>query len=415
MEKYKIIILIKSGLIALILLLFSFPTFAQNNEQVPSNNNTTIDTADDQQDLFDDNTDYKEMYKDLNKDGEWLQMKQSDLDADDDNAVNNDDNGTNVKIINVWRPRGFDSDWSPYSDGQWVYTYTGWVWSSSYDWGWAAYHYGRWVYYDLYGWVWLPGRYWAPCWVQWCYTSDYIGWYPLYPRWYGWHHHGHYGWHDRYYHGGHHNNWVVVHRNKFTEKINKNVIIDKNKNAEIINGAKTKALVKYDGKNFVNVGPKVTAIEKNTGQKITPKQVNYNGSKGVSKVDNTSVSVYRNDLSKKEKINSENGTRNNTSVNKNKQNNNSNSNGTKYNGNKGNKGNNGNHGSRGNNGYNNNRGNNGNQGSKGNSGYNSSRGNNGNNGSRSNNGNNGSRSNSNNSSRNSSNNSKSNNSSRNSR
>jgi hypothetical protein len=362
-------------------------------------------------------------------------MNQSDLDADDDDAtVNNDDNVTNVKIIYVWKPRGFDSDWSPYSDGQWVYTYTGWVWSSSYDWGWAAYHYGRWVYYDLYGWVWLPGRYYSPSWVQWCYTPDYIGWYPLYPRWYGWHRRGHHGWHDRYYHGGHHNNWVVVHRNKFTEKISKNVIVDKSKYADIINGSKTKAIVKYDGKNFVNVGPKVTAIEKNTGQKITPKQVNYNGSKGITKVDNNSVNVYRNDLSKKEKVNSENGTRNNNSINKNKQNNNNsnnngtkynnnngtkqnNNNGTKYNGNNGSKGN-VNHGSKGNNGYNNNRGNEGSRGSKGNTGYNnSSRGNNGNhgnNGSRSNNGNNGSRSNNNNSSK-SGDSSKGNNGSRNNR
>jgi hypothetical protein len=432
MEKSKILILIKSGLIALILLILSFPTYAQNNEQETSNNNTTIDTADDQQDLFDDNTNYKEMYKDLNKDGDWIQMNQSDLDADDDDAtVNNDDNGTNVKIIYVWKPRGFDSDWSPYSDGQWVYTYSGWIWSSSYDWGWAAYHYGRWVYYDLYGWVWLPGRYYAPSWVQWCYTPDYIGWYPLYPRWYGWHRHGHHGWHDRYYHRGHHRNWVVVHRNKFTEKISKHNVVDKNKNSEIINGAKTKAIVKYDGKSIINVGPKVSAIEKNTGQKITPKQVNYNGTKGITKIDNNSVSVYRNDLTKKEKVNSENGSRNNTSVKKNNQNNNNstkinnnngtktnnnngtktnnnnstkknnNNNGTKYNGNNESKGNgNVNHGSKGNNGYNNNRGNEGSHGSKGNTGYNnSSKGNNGNNGSRSNTGNNSSRSNNNNSSR----------------
>jgi len=311
MEQSKILILIKSGLIALILLLFSYPSFAQNNEQVPANNNTTLDTADDQQDLFDDNTNYKEMYKDLNKDGEWLQMKESDLDADDDDSVNEDNNNnvTTVKIINVWRPYGMGPDWSPYSEGRWVYTYQGWIWSTDYDWGWAAYHYGRWVYYDLYGWVWMPGRYWAPSWVQWCYTPDYIGWYPLYPRWYGWHRHGHHGWHDRYYHHGRHHNWVVVHRNKFTEKINKRVAVDKSKNSEIINGAKTKAIVKFDGTSITNVGPKVTAVEKNTGQKINPKEINFNGTKGITKVDDNTVNIYRNDITKKDKEKIRNGTK----------------------------------------------------------------------------------------------------------
>src|SRR5450755_2369863 len=44
----------------------------------------------------------------------------------------------------VWRPyrRIVGADFVPYgSSGHWVYTDAGWVWASSYDWGWATFHY----------------------------------------------------------------------------------------------------------------------------------------------------------------------------------------------------------------------------------------------------------------------------------
>ena len=42
-------------------------------------------------------------------------------------------------------------------------------------WGWAAYHYGRWTYDPAYSWVWVPGYQWAPAWVTWRYSPEYIG------------------------------------------------------------------------------------------------------------------------------------------------------------------------------------------------------------------------------------------------
>jgi len=76
------------------------------------------------------------------------------------------------------------SDWAPYSDGYWAYTDAGWTWISEEPFGWATYHYGRWV--RMQGsWVWVPGYEWAPAWVSWRQTDDYIGWAPLPPeaRW----------------------------------------------------------------------------------------------------------------------------------------------------------------------------------------------------------------------------------------
>ena len=191
------------------------------------------------------------------------------------------------------------AEWTPYSSGRWVYTYYGWMWITDYTWGWATYNYGRW-YYDYYwGWVWLPGRYWAPNWVQWCYNSNYIGWYPIYPRRHGWHHRHHH-WHNgRYYTNTDPRHWVIVKRKDFTQIIKPNITVDKIENGRVLEESKKTAIVKFDGKSYTNIGPKVDIIEKNTGSKIEPKKVTIKEEKSITKVDETSVSVFRNDVEKK--------------------------------------------------------------------------------------------------------------------
>lgn len=96
----------------------------------------------------------------------------------------------------VWRPQHVGAGWRPYFYGRWEWTDEGWLWVSDEPWGWAAYHYGRWAYDSYYGWVWIPGYQWAPAWVTWRYSPEYIGWAPLgpgfsvyvtsYPTVYGW-------------------------------------------------------------------------------------------------------------------------------------------------------------------------------------------------------------------------------------
>lgn len=72
--------------------------------------------------------------------------------------------------------------WSPYCHrGRWVYSDCGWVWKSSYSWGWAPFHYGRWRHHARYGWIWRPGRVWGPAWVCWRFSDRAIGWAPLPP------------------------------------------------------------------------------------------------------------------------------------------------------------------------------------------------------------------------------------------
>lgn len=84
----------------------------------------------------------------------------------------------------VWQPNIASSDqrWRPYSEGRWAYTDRGWTWVSNEKFGWATYHYGRWAKLSDKGWVWVPGDEWAPAWVSWRESDDYIGWAPLPPE-----------------------------------------------------------------------------------------------------------------------------------------------------------------------------------------------------------------------------------------
>ncbi len=81
----------------------------------------------------------------------------------------------------VWRPNFVSNNWSPYMDGQWIWTSDGWYWDSYESFGYITYHYGRWYFDDYYGWLWVPDYDWAPAWVEWRYNNNYIGWSPLPP------------------------------------------------------------------------------------------------------------------------------------------------------------------------------------------------------------------------------------------
>ena len=99
-------------------------------------------------------------YSNLNDHGSWL---------------------VSAQYGHVWQPREYNRGWNPYSDGHWIYTDMGWAWVSDYEWGALPYHYGTWVVDANAGWVWIPGTVWAPAWVVFRTTPDYIGWAPVPP------------------------------------------------------------------------------------------------------------------------------------------------------------------------------------------------------------------------------------------
>ena len=84
----------------------------------------------------------------------------------------------------VWRPSAsvVGSEFRPYATGgQWVTTPDGWIFESSYPFGWATFHYGRWLLDSNFGWIWVPGDIWGPSWVRWRVGGGYVGWAPLPP------------------------------------------------------------------------------------------------------------------------------------------------------------------------------------------------------------------------------------------
>ena len=84
-----------------------------------------------------------------------------------------------ASLGDVWVP-SVPAGWGPYVNGEWVYTDYGWTWVASdpFD---VPFHYGTWAWDDRFGWVWVPGTVWAPAWVTWAVTDDYVGWAPLPP------------------------------------------------------------------------------------------------------------------------------------------------------------------------------------------------------------------------------------------
>ncbi len=83
----------------------------------------------------------------------------------------------------VWQPAvALQTSWRPYTVGRWAACDRGWTWLSDEPFGWATYHYGRWAKLKGCGWIWVPGEVWAPAWVAWRRSDQYVGWYPLPPE-----------------------------------------------------------------------------------------------------------------------------------------------------------------------------------------------------------------------------------------
>ncbi len=80
----------------------------------------------------------------------------------------------------VWRPTVV-REWSPMTEGHWVWTSYGWMWVSYDPFGWATYNYGYWVHDFMLGWVWIPDYLWEPVRADWFVYDDYICWAPLPP------------------------------------------------------------------------------------------------------------------------------------------------------------------------------------------------------------------------------------------
>jgi len=163
----------------------------------------------------------------------------------------------------VWQPREYNRQWSPYYDGHWVYTDMGWAWVSDYQWGAIPYHYGTWVNDPYVGWVWIPGRVWAPAWVVFRTTPDYIGWAPVPP-----------GFSvgmsiDMGGPGG----FIFVSSHDFLAPRLRSAIIPVERTSVFINNTTIVNNITIQNNVVINRGPDYRTVEKATGRTIRPESI----------------------------------------------------------------------------------------------------------------------------------------------
>jgi hypothetical protein len=204
----------------------------------------------------------------------------------------------------VWMPN-VGPDFKPYaSNGNWVYTDGGWMWSSNYPWGWATFHYGRWFFEDGYGWMWIPGNEWAPAWVSWRQSSDYYGWAPLGPSVSisvsfggGYNPPPHY-WNfvpQQYVTSPHVNNYYVSEQQNVTIINNTTVI----RNTTIVNNTVNNTTIVNNNVSNTHVtvnnyagGPDPQEVARVTGTPLRPVTLRESNTPGES-MGNGSVAIYR--------------------------------------------------------------------------------------------------------------------------
>jgi hypothetical protein len=156
----------------------------------------------------------------------------------------------------VWQPREAESsrNWRPYTNGHWVYTDAGWTWISNEPFGWATYHYGRWTRLRNIGWVWVPGDEWAPAWVSWRKSNDYVGWAPLPPEARFDRRTGIHNWSDNYYDIGP-DQYAFVPVNEFGAQRIETTVVPRERNLTIINQTTNVTNITYRNTTVINQGP----------------------------------------------------------------------------------------------------------------------------------------------------------------
>jgi hypothetical protein len=156
----------------------------------------------------------------------------------------------------VWQPRAAEESrgWRPYTNGHWVYTDAGWTWISDEPFGWATYHYGRWMRLRNVGWVWVPGTEWAPAWVSWRTSNEYVGWAPLPPEARFDRRRGIRNWADSYYDIGP-DQYSFVPGGEFGSERIERAVVPVERNVTIVNETTNVTNITYSNTTVVNQGP----------------------------------------------------------------------------------------------------------------------------------------------------------------
>jgi hypothetical protein len=176
----------------------------------------------------------------------------------------------------IWQPSVASSDqnWRPYTDGRWVYTDRGWTWISNENFGWATYHYGRWARLNDKGWVWVPGNTWAPAWVSWRESDDYVGWAPLPPEAQSQQNVRIEGWADNYYNIGP-GSYVFVKTTDLPNQSYRRFIASSQDNFDIISRTKNVTGIYFGKTGVIDSGPDYDRLVQTSNIKIDRYKLNF--------------------------------------------------------------------------------------------------------------------------------------------
>jgi len=302
-------------------LFFTFSSCTKDSDKTTKDENTSGDVSDitefteSNEDLL--TVNYNYFYSELSLHGEWIEVsaKNIGLDFNPGSSSNTDFSDdkfitdllgiktahaqTGEDLINlfVWRPsnelasqmikESENQEYTPYTNGQWVYTDAGWYFRANTPQEEITSHYGRWTQDPNLGWVWLPGKVWSPAWVEWRENDDYAAWAPVPP--------GTYIQNNAV-------NVIVLNENRFTivEKkhfIEPSVYKYRYQYVENKNKIMIKEMIKTDGvmiknKTVINKGPEISAIEKSSGKKIVQVKIKKTGKKDEAKYTDDAISFY---------------------------------------------------------------------------------------------------------------------------
>jgi hypothetical protein len=169
----------------------------------------------------------------------------------------------------VWQPREAERSrsWRPYTNGRWVYTDAGWTWISEEPFGWATYHYGRWTRLRDIGWIWVPGDEWAPAWVSWRKSNDYVGWAPLPPEARFDRRVGIHNWADNYYDIGP-DQYCFVPTDQFGAHRVETAVVPAQRNITIVNETTNVTNITYSNTTIINQGPSYDELRARSRQPI---------------------------------------------------------------------------------------------------------------------------------------------------
>jgi hypothetical protein len=195
---------------------------------------------------------------------------------------------TYFRGVYVFVPGDMGPGWRPYTIGHWVFTDEyGWMWISEEPFGWATYHYGRWSYDPDFGWYWVPGRRWAPAWVSWRRSDDFVVWAPLPPS---------YDddlYFDRRFGGIPDYYWVGVPTRRFLEP-NLSLVITFDDHARRREYEQTRPVGNVVIKNSIVVNNviDVNFVESHTGKHVKPLTVTKTSQIGDAKVMTNEVTAF---------------------------------------------------------------------------------------------------------------------------